>query len=84
MFLQYIGTTYKSTYHYNSEYQHLRELICTTDHRSVISELTLLDIMIVNNALLFELMATFRVVAWNSTNTLCKTEVNVKAQYSII
>jgi hypothetical protein len=47
-----------------------------TSHRSC--KLTLLDIMIVNKALLFELMATFRVVAWNSTNTLCKTEVTVK------
>lgn len=35
---------------------------------------TLLDIIMVRRALLLELMATLRVVAWRSTSTVCNTE----------
>ena len=47
----------------------------------MISILTLLDIIIVNNALLWELNATFRTVAWNKINNVCITDILVKVKY---
>ena len=40
--------------------------------------ITLFDIMMVSNALLLELIATFKVVAWSKTKQVCITEYKLR------